>query len=519
MKKVFSIYFLSLALLIGLVCSCSTGPNYGKLIPKDAAFVMSLNVEKAIESSGLEGEKEPQEILVKLLKSSNFSRATREKLEEIVDDIDEAGLDLREPLMMFYSPTYKNEVGLTGAVYDAQKLENLINAMAREALCNKVNTYGELRYSVMDKMVLAFNDSWFFVTERKSSQINEEAVLDEIEGLFMQDEEKSLYGTDVYEKMSDREGFFQMLLQGEGLRDALKKYPEFKNIMAGMPQNVDLKDFAYLCDLVLKKGEILLTGETLLLSDEAEEWVENFGGYGKIAGDFNAYLPTDAIFQMVANVDGADLFKQVEANGDLAAELGEQQMNMIKQLMTNVKGDCALFVEGMISRTDFPEMALYVQTENADWLDVALPNLPQRPDSVGENEYSLALYENNDARMANFPPEAYAKFGTRGGVSYLLIGKSPEPFYKVKDTQNAGDGKNAYMRLNIAELVDTGIFKDAYGRMEGLIVKQVVAPFDYAEMYTEDKTRMTFRIVMKNKEDSPVKVVYDQVFGIVKNFL
>lgn len=519
MKKVFSIYFLSLAFLIGFVCSCSTGPNYGKLIPKDAAFVMSLNVEKAIESSGMEGEEEPQEVLLKLLKKSNFSRATREKLEEVVDDIDEAGLDLREPLMVFYSPTYINEVGLTGAVYDAQKLEDLINAMAREALCNKVNTYGELRYTVMDHLVLAFNDSWFFVTKRKSSQINDEAVLDEIEGLFMQDEEKSLYGTDSYEKMSDGKGFVQVLLQGDGLRDALKKYPDFKNIMAGMPQNVDLKDFAYLCDLSLNKGEILLTGETLMLSDEAEEWLETFEGYGQIAGDFNAYLPADAIFQIVTNVNGADIFKQLEANSDLVTEIGEEQMEMLKKMMANVKGDCAFFIDGMVPRSEYPEMSLYVQTENADWVDLALSNLPQSPDSVGVNEYSLALYRNNDARMANFPPEAYAKFGTRGGVSYIQIGKSPEPFRKVKEAQHAGDGKNVYMRLNIADLMDLDIFKKSFGRMEGMIMKKVVAPFDYAEMYTENKTKMTFRVVMKNKEESPVKVIYDQVFGFAKNFL
>ena len=323
MKKAFALYFLSICFVVGLICSCSTGPNYGKLIPRDAAFVMSFNVEKAIESSGLEDEEEPEEILVKFLKNSDFSRATREKLEDIVDDPDEAGLDLREPLMVFYSPTYKNEFGITGAVYDAQKLEDLVNTMAREALCNKVNTYGDLRYSVMDKLVLAFNDSWFFVTEKKSNQMDEEEVLDEIEGLFMQDEEKSLYGTEAYEKMSASEGFAQMLFQGDGLADLLKKYPKFQSMLSAMPQEMSLKDFAYLCDLCFKKGEIQLVGETLMLTDEAEEWMENFNGYGEIAGDFNAYIPADALFCLSMNINGEALFKQVENNAFMTSHIGK----------------------------------------------------------------------------------------------------------------------------------------------------------------------------------------------------
>ena len=522
MKKAFTLYFWAVSIIVGLICSCSTGPNYGKLIPKDAAFVMSFNVEKAVATSGMEGEEEPLEFLVKLLRNSNYSRATREKLEDIVDDLDEAGLDLREPLMAFYSPTYKNEFGVTGAVYDAQKLEDLVNTMAREALCNKVNTYGDLRYSVMGKMVLAFNDSWFFVTERNSSQMDEEAVLDEIEGLFMQDEEKSLYGTEAYEKMSASEGFVQILLQGEGLQDFLKKYPDFQNAMASMPQNIDVKDFAYLCDLSFKKGEIQLVGETLMLSDEAEAWMENFRGYGDIAGDFNAYMPADALFQLTMNVNGPEFYKQVENNSYLASMLGDKNFGYLKLILESVKGDCSMYVENFIQRTDFPELAIYVQTENADWLDIVLPQLPLQPKKLGKNEYSLPLFENvadEQSQDPNIIPEAYLNFGVRGGVSYMLIGRSPEPFFKVKDAQHASDGKNVYLRLDLGHLIDLKSFKDSFGRIEGMMVKQTLSPFDYVEAYTENRTKSTFRIVMKDKEEYPVKVVYDKVFNLVKNFL
>ena len=519
MKKAFFVYFLSVALIIGMVCSCSTGPNYGKLIPKDAAVVVSFNIEKAIESSGMEGEDEPQEVLEKVLKKSDFSRATREKLEEIIDDPDEAGLDLREPLMLFYSSTYKNEAGLTGAVYDAQKLEDLVNVMAREALCNKVNTYGELRYSIMGNMVLAFNDSWFFVTEKKSNQMNEEAVLDEIEGLFLQDEEKSLYGTEVYEKMSAGEGFFQILLQGEGLEDMLQKYPDFKQMMAGLPSDFDLSDIAYICDLSMNKGEILFSGETVLLTDEAEKWLEKYNGYGQIAGDFNSYISPDAILRVMSNVNGVSVSKQMAEQPDVMKALDRMHMDFLPELLAGVKGDCAFYINGMIRHSDFPEMGIYVQTENADWLKYVLPKLPQEPECVGKNEYSLALYENPDAQMANLAPEAYAKFGTRGEVSYLLVGKSPDPFYKEKEIQHLGDGKNVYMRLNISDLADMGIFKDAMGRMESMVMKQVASPFDYAEMYLENKTKTTFRIVMKDKDEYPVKTVYDEVFKLLKHFL
>lgn len=523
MKKSFSIYLFTFTLILGLFCSCSSGPNYGKLIPKDAAVVMSLNIEKTVESSGLEGEDEIQEILVKFLKKSDFSRATREKLEEIVEDPDDAGLDLREPVMLFYSPTFKNEFGMAGAVYDAQKLEDLINIMAREAICNKVNTYGNLRYSVMDKMVLAFNDSWFFVTERKSNQMNEEVVLDEIEGLFMQDEEKSLYGTDVYDKMNECEGFFQMLFQGEGLEDFMKQMPNKQPMMTQLPDGLEIKDFAFLADLTLEKGEIKFVGENLALTSAAQDYMDSFAGIGDIAGDFNAYIPADALFMLSGNIEGETICNLLGNKEQLKKDLGEENYNLFEKILNSVKGDYALVMEDIIAGSDFPEMSLYVQTENSSWVDLILPHLPMVPEKVGDKEYSLGLYKNgmynNPDALTHVAPEAYLKFGVKGGVSYILVGKSPEPFYKVKEGQHSGDGRNLYMRLNIDDIVNMDVFKEAYGGLAGMVAKQVVKPFDYAELYTENKTKTTFRIVMKNKEESPVKVVYNEVFKFIKNFI
>ena len=246
MKKYSTLLLLSVLLVVGLVCSCSSTPEHGKLIPKDASVVFSLNLEKAYEASGITKEQLPVNELSKLLKESTLSAPAREKLESIIASPEEAGIDLQEPMMVFYAPSFKSGAGVVGAVSKSAKLEELIDAMAREALCTKVARHNDLRYTVIGDAVLAFNDDWFLLAGQWLLPGNAEETLAGMEGLFKQEEKQSLYASELYEKMCDCPGFFQTLVQGEGLQAMLEKENlPMDKLMKSLPEGVALSDFAY----------------------------------------------------------------------------------------------------------------------------------------------------------------------------------------------------------------------------------------------------------------------------------
>lgn len=521
MKKYSTLLLLSVLLVVGLVCSCSSTPEHGKLIPKDASVVFSLNLEKAYEASGITKEQLPVSELSKLLKESTLSAPAREKLENIIASPEEAGIDLQEPMMVFYAPSFKSGAGVVGAVSKSAKLEELIDAMAREALCTKVARHNDLRYTVIGDAVLAFNDDWFLLAGQWLLPGNAEETLAGMEGLFKQEEKQSLYASELYEKMCDCPGFFQTLVQGEGLQAMLEKENlPMDKLMKSLPEGVALSDFAYLTDVSMGPGEANVVGEVLPLSSGAEKFVTEAKGSTAIAGDFLKYVPANAWLILSCGIDGKPLYDQMVSDADMKALLASNPVVQegIEKLVPALKGDYVLALTGFVPGAYYPEGVSYAQAQNDSWLGMiekygAGEKFLTKKD--GKN-YSILVRDASETGSGAF----YVDFGSKGGVSYALFGENPEPF-KMAETPvtTLGEGCNFYFRFNVSPLLASGVLEKGFTAYEYRVAKKIIGLFDYVEAKVENNRKYSLRVVMTDATKTPVSAVYDEVYALVKAIL
>ena len=116
MKQGISMLLLSALLLVGWFSSCSSVPEYGKMIPKDAVVVTCIDVEEAVKSSDLGDLKPLTDKFNKMIESSSLSEDKRIQLKQMIENPSELGFDLGQPMYFFLAGSMKTHGGFVGGV-------------------------------------------------------------------------------------------------------------------------------------------------------------------------------------------------------------------------------------------------------------------------------------------------------------------------------------------------------------------------------------------------------------------
>ena len=529
MKKISS-YFGLLLLVIGFVCSCTSSPEYGKMIPNDALFVMSMNVQEAAERSELGDATLLKEQIDKSLAHAKMPPATREQLKEIMENPQKTGFDFREPILFFSAASFPNKYGLVGSVSDQDDLEDFFQMLYKEGVCTSVLETDGLRYTQFKDMVLAFNEEFFFATGMVEGQTSVSEVLGGFQKLMALPAERSMQNNEVFGDMLERDGFMHMLYLGSGI-DMLAKelHLSEEEMQKMMPKEVQIEEIGCVIDVDLKKGEVSLVSEILPLSDQAEEWLDQKASevYGNLEGTLTDYISQDALCFGYGNIQGAALFQQLKLYPDFleAIEAEPEKGKVFENILSDFQGDIAFSVETAQTAAGVPEFSLFADTKEQSWLHWVENGELNDVQKIDDRTYAWEMpdpqylaYDQTARGTTDIPTVGTAVFGAKKGISYLLFGKSAKTFELVERPVQVNSEYTGYFRLNAEQLLNLEFVKQQLGPIAFLPYKKVVGLFDYAEWYMEDGRKSTFRIVMRNKEQSPVKTVYDEVEKILQIF-
>ena len=525
MKKIFSYWCVLLLIVVG-VCSCGSSPEYGKIIPKDAFFVMSLNIQDAVERCELGEATVLKEQIDKSLSHAKLPQVTREQLQEIMEDPRKTGIDFSEPVIFFSAESFPKRFGLVGAVADQDDLEDFFQVLYKEGVCTPVLETDGLRYTQVKDLVFAFNQEWFFATDLRGKQTAD--VLEEIRSLEKLPVEQTLQSSEVFEDLLTRPGFMHTLYLGSGI-DLLADEMHLSEAKRQQlfPKELNLEEFGFVFDFDLQKGEARLVSEMLPLSGKAEQWLdEKTAPFSEpVEGTLVNYLSEDALCWGYTRLDGKMILQQLKQYpGWVEFEQSEPaSARWVEELVGGFNGDCAFQLGTEFTQAGIPEFSLYAETQNETWLKLLETVEDNQVKKIDDRTYiwnmpdpQYLAYDQVMTGSPQVPTVATAVMGAKRGISYLLFGKTPGMLEPVLHPVVLNSAYSSYVHLNAERLLDLEFVKQKLGPIAFLPYKKVVGLFDYADCYVEKGRKVTLRMVMKNKEQSPVKTLYDEVEKILQ---
>ena len=106
-----------------------------------------------------------------------------------------------------------------------------------------------------------------------------------------------------------------------------------------------------------------------------------------------------------------------------------------------------------------------------------------------------------------------ASLGYKDNASYFTISEKGNDAFKASG--NAIDksdfkGNKFYMRLNFAPMLKMKEVEEMLGSMgEGEIIRDVIKEINYAEMTVENNYKAEIRLVMNDKDHTPIAIAID----------
>lgn len=508
-KKTFALWLglLSIALL---AASCSGTPEYANAIPDDAAVVARFDVVQIAEKSGTGGSQELKDMALRLVRKADLSRSAADKIEAVLKNPAEAGLDLREPVLFFAADSYENHAALVGAVHSRDKLTDLLNTMAKEADCERVKEKQELSYAAFNECFIAYDDDWFFITGINYDQEPED-VLSNVRRRFDAKEESSIRENEAFKEMCKSKADCQVLLLGKGIEQIRHISRELDAIEQQLPAGVKLRDFAGLAELTCENGEAVLTGRSIGLTDEAKAFMEqNAKAQGKVAGKELACLPASAVLAGATNLNGKEmlkLLKKQDAFKDLAAEKGALLYDTFEAL----NGDLTFGLND-VSERGVPDMTLYAHVTGGKFLAAWM-------EEPVENGY--AIETDKDQYQMPLGNDTYLYVGIKDGIFYCSTQESASQMEKAAAPVDAADfkGKITLVRLYVDNLLNLPLLKAREEfSSETRQVLAVLRKLDTVELSSDNPYEMQLRLTLKDKKSNVLQQLSETLADIAKDY-
>lgn len=506
MKKMLVMLTVLVAMLA--VSSCSKKTDSQSLVPEDAAIVLRMDLLQLGQKSGLSGG---ESSMVKKLKSQlrnlGVGKELRQKLEDIIDEPSQSGIDLTDPFFLYASVDKRGEpkeVGFIGTIASESKLTDLLNAIGEEESdFPEVESEDGMKYIDLMGASLIYNDSWFFMGRLEGDISDQIATLKD-----RTDGKGSLSGNEAYERLCSKEGLAQMLIMMSGFSEMR----DLNEAAQMLPDGMDFDGLAGLIDFAMDNGEATLTSEYICLTDEWKEQMDKFDDMlGPLDGALVKYVSGKGL-SAFANINLAQYLDNMK--GFLESQgIDDETMDQVKELTSSIKGDIVFDLRGMVDG-DVPVMCGYMSTNNGDIIDLLEANNEESDDFVKVGDHVFAIpfmydYEdvyNSDGDWVDWvrKPKGYMTLGYMNNVTFLTTG-GIEPLEKPATSFNRADikGKGLYMHFNFDFFKDMAEQAD-YDDADAL--REVAKVLDYAELYV-DGDKGVFRLVTHETDETPLQTL------------
>ena len=524
MKRHFFLNAAIILLAVALFCSCESKPKGAMLLPEDAQVVACIDVEKTMEASELGGDRQFKEKMKNGIKQMGFSRIMEKQITDIVEDPSTTGIDFKEPF--FYAVLDINRMlfAFTGSLNDSEKFESLLRTtmteMSGDSALKTTVTDPNVKFAHIDRDAFILFDNDGFIICNKNYDEDEAGFVEYMAKQFS--EEKNYSQTKGYDMLMNENGIAKMHIAcGKILTSQNMKKKSLNTLPAETRKKIDL---FYESDMIMalnvSKGEASYVCTFDPGTDEAKKYYDKMcESAGEIKGTFLKYIDKDALMAAAMNFDGKKYIElQDEQINNMLGLISMLNAEEIKELIKTINGDFTIGINSkLLGNNKVPEMKIYGSTDNSMLVE-----------SIAETN-SNDMVKNGDRWIIKLTESEYANvngsydwiekeigqatLGYKDNTSYFTISEKESDAFKASD--NAIDksdfkGNKFYMRLNFAPMLKMKEVEEMLGSMsEGEIVRDVIKEINYAEMTVENNYNAEIRLVMNDKDHTPIAIAID----------
>ena len=507
MKKLISKVLPLLAAVLALA-SCSKEQAAIRLIPEDAAIVMSVDVKQSADIMGINAESKAVEKIKNFVTKNVNDDDLREKLEAAFDNFDETGIDISQPVYFYLAADMENFVGLVGSTQSAKKMSTFIDAFADESGFDTLSEDDGIYYTNIHGLAVIFNDDWFYFGP-VTGDIEEQA--DHLEDMA-ENGKASILKNEDFVKMQEMEGIAKMLVSGKGIQAGIdllvkgRQGKEIRQLLKGLPG--DLSDIAIIANGVAEGKEFSGTAQVLPHSDEWEKAIKEFDAMlGDVSSELTQYMDASSIVAL-ANVRGDKLYDIIaKAVKAFTKEAPEEMLGDIRNIVTSFDGNIGLSLSSISSKGE-PNLFVYLATKDSTLLNTIREGEDSEDMKINaDGSFMVTKYDwdfdDDTYELVKGNAKNYTTYGYQNGYTYIVHNEDSTqmPFSKPAEPFKAGNvkGKGFYFRMSYDFYRSLADYNNGF-RHEDVINEMTdrIADFgDYVEMYYEGNGKFTSKGVYK----------------------
>lgn len=489
---------LSLSVMMGIFlsgCTKSVQTAYYEVIPDNSVAVAGVKINRLFEKS------EAGEKLLEWTRQHQMP-GNREKLEAILKNGNESGLDLNENVYLFATTVEGTQGGVVAKMDDIAKLKEIFRLMQAEGGTEALTEKNGYFRTVVGDMVWLFNEHlWLGIVIQNTP----EKAFEYAEQLLKQKSSGEIGKNECFKKLKNADSdmaFWVSFAEIAKNNDSAASYK--------LANGMDLSKADFLATLNFDPGKIDFSYELISEDPVVKAWMAMTG---LMNNRFLNFFPSSTIFYWGGNLDGEKIAEQLKNDKELTSQLKIDNLNESLKILSAFKGDFSLGVPSF-SPIGIPSILAYAEVRDAYPAEALARTLQQQATEVkkvGANAY--------ETRVPMLGMTIY--FGVKDKSFYLTDDASlysdlnKEVAKPLGNTPQAAGLKNATMAgiLNIEEalqspVVQMGIYQMT-GQREGASLLQTLSIFSYAELLG-NANKVRLNIYLKDKEQNSLKTLVEE---------
>ncbi len=495
-KLINRFYLLLTAVVFVCLASCSSKPKHARLISKDAFVVANLNVEQIADKAQSGNAKNVADKLKKEVEKMDFSAEAKAKLLKIVEDPAEAGVDLRKPLLFFVEDPEKSTGGMVAALHDADKLTELLNAMAKEENVDPVKETDGLFVlrpgGERSEVGVVYDKDMLLILGG-----NDADMVTEAQRRFKDEKDEGILARADFEEFCKAKGDAQLLVWGDLLNKIEDRdLDEMKRLI---PANVNPADYSLLLDLNSEKGAVVLSAQTLALTDAAKQYAEEQAKMaGKIDAELLNYVSEKALFMFAANLKGEEVAKQLLPIVKKQEYANATQVNLVETILKHINGNVVVACNSVSEKT--PEVCVLVKVDDEKKVQEAVKTL------------GGSMLE--EVEPGQFSVMGMSYLGVKDGILYVSMPHPVLSMAKPKQTIDEGamKGNYFYCVLNMQGLLQNEFVKMQMERDRDFrMMKPALEKCKSLEFVGVEAGKCELRLKMTDESKNPLEILVSMI--------
>lgn len=322
-----------------LLCSCSKH-DYRSSIPSGSTLLASINLADKDAASDIG-------FVTNLLK---------------LDNPQACGIDISKKLYFF--ETADGNFGFCAKVADEDAISTYSGTLIKEGLMKKGPERDDCSFGIIaDKFVAGWDDESFLIIGPVLPAAQKDFI-QQIATLLKQDEEDSMNGTPLMERLDMQKGSMAMV----ALATALPK--QVSSIFAiGAPKDADPSQIAFAADFDIRDNMLVIDAEPFSENNAIDEYLKkSYGNFRQIGDSYLKSMSETDFMGFYLNTDGKKFLPMLQQAESFQAMLaGVNQAIDMNAIIKSINGD--MFISMPELNIDHPSLSIAAKLGTSAFLN------------------------------------------------------------------------------------------------------------------------------------------------------